>query len=193
MLKGVVAKGRGRSLIECLADDKHFHNYDTESPRSAVVKQALGLLLGIHNALCNSPADDNVCEFLYNSSNRRIIDSLFDLISLEGIYPNLSSGVGVPIERRVKSVLRGGLEARTAPSGEKAGDHDQDLLVEVVNKLRGVAESKGKGLCSVFRERTFVDLIAALGQLAYGSSSCDRDSYKIALKSLVDEYVSFSL
>ena len=100
-------------------------------------------------------------------------------------------GVGIPIERRVRSVLRGGLETRTAAPGEKVGDHDQDLLIEVVDRLGEVAQSVGKGLYSVLQERTLVDLIAALGQLAYASSNCDNELYKSALKSLMDEYVSY--
>ncbi|KAL9117242.1 MAG: hypothetical protein Q9187_006224 [Circinaria calcarea] len=191
--QGATVKSRGRSLVECLAAGKHVQAEDNTNPRSGVIHRALGLLLNIHHVLCNSPTDDDTRDFLYNSSYRRIVDSLFDLISLEGIYPNLSSGVGVPIERRVKSVLRGGFETRTTAPREKAGDGDEALLVEIVNQLRGVAESKGRGLGRVFQERTLVDLIAALGQLAYAPSSRDSKTYQNALKSLIDEAPSLVL
>ena len=153
-----------------------------------MIKRALDLLLNIHHALCFTDHSSIGREVLYNSEARRIIDTLLDLISLEGIYPNLLSGVGVPIERRVKSVLQGGLVTRSVGISENFNREGNGLLEEIVRQLGKVAADKGKGLGSALQERTLVDLIAALGQLAYASYK-GTGVYNAILEKILDEYV----
>ncbi|KAH0562523.1 hypothetical protein GP486_002783 [Trichoglossum hirsutum] len=92
---------------------------------------------------------------------------LFDLVSLEGIYPLLSPGVGIPLERRVKSVLPVGVIARQAPSSSTK-DWSASLLQEVVDCLQGICLNRRIGLGPICQERVLVDLISACGELAFG-------------------------
>lgn len=136
---------------------------------------------------CSDPTA--VKETLYDSRSRRTIDGLLDLISLEGIYPNLSPGVGVPIERRVRSVLQGGTTTKAFENEQKPG-LDRPFLREIVTQLMKIARSSGKGLSVVLQERTLVDLIAALGQLAlYPSVLESRDQEIRDFKFVLDVYV----
>ena len=142
------------------------HVQSEEDSRAWVIRQALALLSSIHTALRASSDPNCIKELLYNSKSRRIIDALLDLISLEGIYPNLLPGVGVPIERRVKSVLQGGVTLRSADvKSSSAGS--ESLLSEIIGQLKSIALDSGQGLCSILLDRTLVDLIAAMGQLVF--------------------------
>lgn len=120
------------------------------------------------------------------------MDGLLDLLSLEGIYPSLSPGMGVPIERRVKSVLRGGLVTRPSPV-EGAGHQDVVLLGEICDALCVIMKDEGMGLSSSLQERNLVDLIAGMGELAYaplrkGENASKR--HEIAFQALLDKYVN---
>lgn len=124
-----------------------------------------------------------------NLSDQKIVNALLDLISLEGIYPSLSPGVGVPTERRVKSVLQVGRVTRPSLTDD---NRDEDLLGEVCNRLRLVAEGESSWLITSLQERILVDLIAGLGELAYNNSVKDEISrilYDRRLRSLLDRYV----
>ena len=160
-----------------------------QNPRSAVVRRALQLLSELHQSLCNDPDARKVQEVLFTSASRRLVDGLLDLVSLEGIYPNLLPGVGVPIERRLKSVLQGGTVTQL-PGGTQSPEHDDDLLLEIVRKLSEIGMSSGEGLCRVLQERTLVDLIAAKAQLAFSPkyNTADR-RHAVALQALLDRYV----
>ena len=186
-----IFKSRGKSVLERIALGNPDMLQDCVNPRVAVIRKALALLLNIHYQLEESPKPALRGEILYNSRSRRIVDALLDLISLEGIYPALLPGVGVPIQRRVKSVLRNGTLSRVATEPEGQLEHDSELLLYIVAKLDILAASNGKGLYNAFMERTIVDLIAAQGQLAY-SPNADQFhlSHVVALQALLDEYVS---
>ena len=189
-----IIKARGLSIIDRLIQNDHTLAQINLEPRTVVIKQALDFLLSIHRFLYTTPDDKFIQEFLYNSENRRIIETLLDLISLEGVYPTLLSGVGIPIERRVKSVLQGGLVTRPTGTVDKQTNNPKNgLLEEIVVDLVCVATCKGNGLGGIMKERALVDLIAALGQLGYGSSDDKSESYRRVLEKVLDEYVaSFS-
>ena len=147
----------------------------TNIRREDVIRKALLLLRDIHLCLRNCLDPILVKEVLYNSAYRRTIDALLDLISLEGIYPLLQHGVGVPIERRVKSVFQGGFTTRAADA-DQTSNTDQTLLLNITDQLKLIATDSGRGVSGVLRERTLVDLIAALGQLAFLPSPAETSS-----------------
>ncbi|MCJ1383146.1 hypothetical protein MMC17_006259 [Xylographa soralifera] len=182
-----IVKTRGLSVVERIALENPSLLQDCDNPRVAIIRKALALLLDIHHQLEVSQNTKLRDEVLYNSGSRRTVDALLDLISLEGIYPNLLPGVGVPIQRRVKSILRNGTVSRVAePDGEI--DHDFELLLYIVTELDILAASNGSGLYSAFVERTLVDLIAARGQIAYGPNVNQSNvSHAVALQALLDE------
>ena len=147
------------------------------------------LLSGIHRAIKeDTSAASNLTEDL---SKRKTIDGLLDLISLEGIYPCLSPGVGIPIERRVTSVLRNGIVTRPSSSGDGPQIHAQSSLAESCLALDEILKD-GVGLASRAQERILVDLIAGFGELAYShyiESASSRNIYSSRLKDLLDRYV----
>ena len=112
------------------------------------------------------------------------MDGLLDLVSLEGIYPNLLPGVGIPIERRVQSVLQGGTSTRVLGSDDS--QTDETLLVDIVSQLSSIAMASSKGLRSAIQERILVDLIAAQTQLAFAPAVDDRKYHAGALRTLID-------
>lgn len=160
------------------------------NPRSAVVRRALQLLSELHQNLSNDPNNRTRQEVLFTSHNRRLVDGLLDLISLEGIYPNLLPGVGVPIERRLKSVLQGGTVTQLPQSAEPSHKDDY-LLLEISTQLSKIAMSSGEGLCGALQERILVDLIAAKVQLTFSSrDDASISKHDLTLKVLLDRYVS---
>ena len=190
---GNLVKTRGQSLVERLTAQLS-EQADTESlsKRAVAIRAALSHLWDIHVALIKASATCDVSQFLYNSGNRRVIDGLLDLISLEGIYPALSPGVGIPIERRVKSVLQAGVSARhVAEIGYEEGS-DLRLLKEVIDNLSKIVLAGDKGLNHAIRERSLVDVICGCGELAYGHSYgniIQSNEYRLLLELLLDEYV----
>ena len=135
--------------------------------RDRVVCKALLIFLNIHHALDQASGESQQSDVSRNPIHRKIVDGLLDLISLEGIYPCLSSGVGVPIERRVMSVLKDGIITRTSSVEDVQEAKDKRLLVRIMADLYDVASCKTTGLVPALRERTMVDVIAGLGELAY--------------------------
>lgn len=132
---------------------------------------------------------------MYSTDHQKIVDGLLDLISLEGIYPLLSPGVGIPIERRVKSVLQGGLVTRPSPAADTVSRQGgRVLLSQICRQLYRILNSHGTGLGPSVQERTLVDVIAGWGELAW-APGCQHEHAKDngrMLQSLLDGFV-FSL
>ncbi len=180
-------------MIECLhskLDTDHTNRDDEHALRVSIIRRALELLLRIHRALKEETLEAS--GLIQDLSKRKTVDGLLDLISLEGIYPCLSPGVGIPIERRVKSVLQNGVVTKISPSGEgRLQSEVQNLLVEICLALDEILED-GNGLAHNVQERTFVDLIAGFGELAYYPLLEDKSSkspYSPRLNRLLDRYV----
>lgn len=117
---------------------------------------------------------------LENPTDRRTVFSLLDLLVLEGIYPSLSKGVGIPIERRARSFL---LPSQLAPGKGEDARKDRDLLKAVVSGVLGVlgigknrvvaqqdaqpTPSSSPSVERMIRERCLVDLVAGCAELAF--------------------------
>lgn len=135
--------------------------------RHLIIEKALRLLLDIHEELSKNGTSFGALDKLHNTHHQKIVDGLLDLISLEGIYPLLSPGVGIPIERRVKSVLQGGLVTRASPATDAVSRQDGiAVLSQICRQLYRILSSNGAGLGPSVRERTLVDVIAGWGELA---------------------------
>lgn len=154
------------------------------------MRRSLQLLLELHQNLSNDLDHKVRQEVLFTLHSRRLVDGLLDLISLEGIYPNLLPGVGVPIERRLKSVLQGGTVTQL-PESAQSSHKDEDLLLEITIQLSKIAMSSGEGLYEALQERILVDLIAAKAQLVFFSrDDASRSKHALTLTVLLDRYVS---
>ncbi|MCJ1246443.1 hypothetical protein MMC30_003650 [Trapelia coarctata] len=188
--RDAIVKARGQSIIERISSNDPSIVQNGQGPRSAVVRRALQLLSELHQALCKDPDVKRVQEVLFTSSSRRLIDGLLDLISLEGIYPNLLPGLGVPIERRLKSVLQGGTVTQL-PEGTQSPEHDEDLLLQIANQLSAIGMSSGEGLCGALQKRTLVDLIAVKAQFAFSPKhDTSNGRHALTLKALLDRIPS---
>ncbi|KAL9010673.1 MAG: hypothetical protein Q9180_009269 [Flavoplaca navasiana] len=134
-----------------------------EDRRQAIIKKALGLLSGLHKDSCqklrypdHSPT---------TSRDQKLTDALLDLIVIEGIYPCLEIGVGVPMERRLKPVLKGDFVARPLGQCQEVQAHDEKLIRAIIDCLYPILMSR-EGLASNVEARMLVDMIAAVGQAA---------------------------
>ena len=132
--------------------------------RRTVIKEALHFLSSLHDASCkNSLRLDQPAA---GSKSQKLIDTLIDLVVLEGIYPCLSPGVGVPMERRVKSALQGDLVTRPLSQPNPEDLQDQELIATIVDCLYPIVLSR-QGLASSVEARMLVDLIAAVAEAAF--------------------------
>ena len=163
------------------------------TPRNAVIRKALTLLLDIHYCLTKTSSGQHSDDILHDSTNRKVINGLLDLISIEGIYPFLSPGVGVPIERRVKSVLQNAVVKESPQSESRSENLDKELLTEIIDSLYEISEAKGSGLNSALQTRTLVDLISGAGELAFADPIQDEQRSKTYVRifnNILDGYVS---
>lgn len=151
-----------------------------------VVDHALNLLLKIHNEICDRDSAP-VEKRLENPGERRTIFALLDLLVLEGIYPSLTFGIGVPIQRRAGSFVLPNQITPPDPSAriEVIGiDRKEVLLVNVIQFFVGIVENSSRvtiyrdfksgksvqgyrGIEGMLRERCLVDLLAGCGELAF--------------------------
>ncbi|MCJ1268086.1 hypothetical protein MMC22_007972 [Lobaria immixta] len=173
-----IVKAKGQSIIQCLDPERDAKEVGNPVSRRRTIEIALSLLLDIHEDLSRTAKSSDTSKPLQSPSQQKTVDGLLDLISLEGIYPFLSPGVGVPIERRVRSVLQGGLVSKPSPANDGAAQEDRSLLAEICDGLYGITQGEGGGLTSSLQERTLVDLIAGLGDLAYAPLLQDQDPEK---------------
>lgn len=134
-----------------------------------MIHKALNLLLAIHNRPCQGDDAQSRPETVFNPTRKKIVDGLLDLISLEGIYPSLSAGVGVPLGRRVKSVLRDGIVSKPIAQELRCENQDKSLLSEIIHILWPVIEAREKGLQPAVEDRILVDIIAGTGELVFAS------------------------
>lgn len=173
-------------MIDCLSKAIENPQDDLVSKRAYVVQKGLDLFVDIHQGLKNkSPPTSDALQDL---GKQKIIHGLLDLISLEGIYPFLSPGVGIPIEKRVQSVFKSGLVTRPSTTVDRENNREISLLSKICLTLSGILED-GNGLHLVLQERTLVDLIAGLGELAYSPSGTKESGHNVhihRLRLLVD-------
>ena len=135
-----------------------------------VVNKSLSLLEGIRDALLEEEDDKAVTKAIFLPSHRRLVDALFDLVSLEGICPHLLPAVGIPIESRVKTVLQNGVVADGSEMRPYALDPTN--FPSTVSRLAKLASNGPGAFTSMLQERILVDIVASLLQIIFGPQ-CD--------------------
>lgn len=171
---------KGASVIDKLFESSGQKLEPGQTRQEVVVDKGLSLLELIHHAISSDPG--SATNVLNTSSSRRLIDALLDLISLEGIYPCLLSGVGSPIERRVRSVLQGGV---TITDSKTAPDLDSKNLARITQRIYDLVIC-GRGVAIAIQQRTLVDVIAAMGQLVYSPNNSCSGQWSSQLSQLID-------
>ncbi|KAL2830545.1 hypothetical protein BDW59DRAFT_18409 [Aspergillus cavernicola] len=190
-------KSRGKSLIAILNKDTPEPSEDA-SARSTVIGKALDLLRQIHVAFVTPVTDedqayqadeDSEDPNIEDAKRRRILHALSDLISLEGIYPSLSSGVGIPLQQRVISVLPAGVIAQqNTPVGEQP---QNDLLLRrILATLSEILFNACPSIQPVILGRILSDIISASSDLGYNpniSPNDDQSRHRQILAKVVED------
>ncbi|EKV15791.1 Protein required for cell viability, putative [Penicillium digitatum] len=194
-----IQKTQGKSLLQILSltsgDD---HGAGDGDARSTVINEALNILTSIHRSLVlpedqhgslqsGGEAGDSPLE---DAKRRRMLHALLDLISLEGIYPSLSSGVGIPLQQRVISVLPAGVIAKQANATVSSVPHDEPLLCRIIGVLVDVLFDPRPSLQPIIRGRILSDIISGTSDLAFNpntEASSGRNSYQKTLAKIIDD------
>ena len=199
-LQEEIQKTQGKSLLQILSQNPgHDDVAGDDASRPTVINRALDILTSIHKSfvspedqpgslqLCgevDSPAED--------TKRRRMLHALLDLISLEGIYPSLSSSVGIPLQQRVISVLPAGVIAKQAQVVASSVPHDEPLLRRIIDVLVDVLFDPRPSLQPIIRGRILSDIISGTSDLAFNpnfTALSERNRYQKTLVKIVDEYV----
>ncbi|KAJ5760328.1 hypothetical protein N7520_007484 [Penicillium odoratum] len=192
-----IEKSPGKSLLERLSQNADLSSSGEDYMRTVVVGQALQILSGIHNAfitpdeeLSHHLATDGEDVALEDAKRRRMLHALLDLISLEGVYPSLSSGVGIPLQQRVISVLPAGVIAKQAQAPTSSTPHDEPLLRRVMNVLLSILMNTTSSIQPIIRGRILSDIISGTADLAFNpncSNSEDRSNFQEQFARLINE------
>lgn len=170
--------------------------------RTVVIGKALEILSRIHEAFTSPVNDDEELQqahcqaedaALEDAKRRRMLHALLDLISLEGIYPSLSSGVGIPLQQRVISVLPAGVIARQSQTPLSEKSCDEPLLDCVLLTLSTIILDPRSSIQPVIRGRILSDIISGALDLACNSkavSSERKNYYQNVASRVIEEYVS---
>ncbi|OOF99211.1 hypothetical protein ASPCADRAFT_163269 [Aspergillus carbonarius ITEM 5010] len=197
-------KSRGKSLLEIL--DETLREYETGagSVRRDVISKALDLLGLVHTAFVtpvndadSSSQDGQGTEdaALEDAKRRRLLLALVDLISLEGIYPSLSRGLGVPLHHRVFSALPTGVIAQQQHHAQEKPE-DEFLLEKIWLALSNIIFDVRPSIQDAIRGRILSDMISAVSDLAYNSTSLSHnkdENYRQDLVKLIEETPSPTL
>ncbi|KAL8827037.1 MAG: hypothetical protein Q9170_007170 [Blastenia crenularia] len=199
VLNGAIEQGQSRSIVEVLSSDDHNISQGQDevsgsARRGEVIGKALKFIENIHASFKTRVSGSNESESFASPKDTKIVGALLDLVVLEGIYPCLTPGVGVPVEHRLKSALKGGFSTRPLNdvSGGKPEDHR--LLIDIVDSICPVVLSR-KGLAPNIQQRMSVDMIAVAGELAFSPLSDPqiRQRFVSTFKQLVDSMSAMDL
>ncbi|KAJ6133891.1 hypothetical protein N7523_000213 [Penicillium sp. IBT 18751x] len=200
-----IQKSQGRSLLEILNRTSELSKSDEGDARSTVIYRALDILHRIHTAFVTpvgsqsepqQAASSQGNADLEDAKRRRILHALLDLISLEGIYPSLSSGVGIPLQQRVISVLPAGVIAKQAHSLTSSIPHDKDLLQHVMTILLNILLDSRPSIQPVIRGRILSDIISGAADLAFNpnlASTLDQTKFQDGFAEVIDQTASVML
>lgn len=163
-----------------------------------VIEEALRRLESIHNALVSivssgDEAQQQPEDAREDAKRRRVIYTLLDLISIEGVYPCLSTGVGIPLEKRVISNLPQGVVARQAPEMTSEKPRNEVLLYRILLALASILLNESSGeIQSLLRGRVLSDVVSAAADLAFNSlqiSEEERFNARSIFDRIIAEYI----
>lgn len=130
-----------------------------------------------------------------DAKRRRALHALLDLLAFEGIYPSLSPGVGVPLEKRMISILPAGVVAKQASAEPRDKVQSDRLLKRILDILESVLSDTRPSIQPIIRNRILPDILCAAGELGYNSqclSQSDTGTYQNAFEELINEYASLT-
>ncbi|EGX47113.1 hypothetical protein AOL_s00097g159 [Orbilia oligospora ATCC 24927] len=137
---------------------------------SKVILYALSLLSKLNQSATPKNSSPDA---LFAPRDQRIILGLADLILLEGIYPNTTSGILPPLDRRTKSSgyfsqIQAAAAAASISQHEDGTDsRNVELLAMIVDNIQPILVTASNEVSDAVRERLQMDLVACLGELAF--------------------------
>lgn len=192
--------------MEILGRNLHVDIADDASTRAVVIGKALDILLHIHVGFVTPVKDASELvqtdegtqdAALEDAKRRRMLHALLDLISLEGIYPSLSAGVGIPLQQRVISVLPAGVIAKQqSNASSKDKPRDEVLLDRILATLSDIILDVRPSIQPVIRVRILSDIISGSSDLAFNStmiSTGKKNHYQNVFDRVIEEYASVIL
>ncbi|RAQ57940.1 hypothetical protein AFCA_006456 [Aspergillus flavus] len=195
--KEELQKSRGSSLLKILSGDSIDEALDENLTRTAVVGKALDILTRIHSAFVSPIKDagfpqprESEDAALEDAKRRRLLHALLDLISLEGIYPSLSSGAGIPLQQRVISVLPAGVIAHQPQKPPNNKPQNEVLLERIMSVLSDIIWDERRSIQPVIRGRILSDIISAASDLASNAEHLSQDKkqrYRDVVAKVVEE------
>ncbi|KAH8425005.1 RTP1/Tango6 family protein [Aspergillus melleus] len=171
-------KSRGSSLLDILAKAVSDTSLDDASKRANVIDRALNILARIHSAFVapvndtEEPVQSAEDAAREDAKRRRLLHALLDLIAIEGVYPSLSSGVGIPLQQRVISILPAGVIAQD-PKTAKNSSENEPLLDRIISTLSDIVLDARPSIQPVVRGRILSDIISGVAELAFNSQSLE--------------------
>lgn len=126
-----------------------------------------------------------------DAKRRRALHAVLDLLAFEGIYPCLSPGVGVPLEKRMISILPAGIVAKQtcAEPGDKA--QSDQLLKRILDVLESILKDTRPSIQPIIRNRILPDILCGAGELGYNSqclSQNDIETHQRIFQEMINEY-----
>jgi hypothetical protein len=172
-----IAKFSGLSVVERLLPMCDHSLASGYTPQSRVVTQAIQHLLHIRLVLAESqdasilgsgPSSISAEDCLYQPHHRRILNTLQDLVVLEGIYPHISPGVGIPLERRVKALIPSGVVGSAVSEANISREQCMETLQQILCTLSPIMDSDRPGFDALLQDRILPDTVVAHLDLSFG-------------------------
>ncbi|KAJ6068854.1 hypothetical protein N7499_010741 [Penicillium canescens] len=193
-----IRKTQGTSLLGILSQTSGDDAANDDVARPAIIGKALDILAGIHASFASSDGGDPSQQLategedmaMEDAKRRRMLHALLDLISLEGIYPSLSSGVGIPLQQRVMSVLPAGVIAKQVETVASSVPRNVTLLRRIIDVLVDIIFDSRPSIQPVIRGRILSDIISGTSDLAFNphsTPSYDKGIYRNSLAKIIED------
>lgn len=172
------------SIADALLSNDHADiTAQASSTSRLVVERVLSHLQAIYASLAKADNAQHEIENLFQTPEyQRVIDTLLDLLSVEGIYAYFLPGVGVPIEKRMRFVT----DKYDVAVQRSTGVLPRDSLIDQAIELL-VAISGDDDLSLIVFQRNIVDLLAIMFQYAYMPEAADPE-VKSKLEATIPRY-----
>jgi len=162
---GSVAPSK-QSFTERLAQNVPDHEATPDhlagtSASHKVIQFALHLFDGVMRALSKLVDSDSI----YAPKDIRYIYALLDLISLEGIYQNVTDGLGIPLERRAKPQISSVLKTNKQNGTQVI---DRKMLADICACLDKIDQfGIHNDMLALIQDRARADRLTARAELAF--------------------------
>lgn len=200
-LKDELRKERGKSLVEILNRESAASTTGDEAQiRLSVIDQALQCLQDIHEAYASPVNSESLIlqapeDAREDAKRRRALNTLLDLISIEGVYPSLSAGVGIPLEKRVLTTLPAGVITKQVTDAAEHRSQKEALLRRILSTLINIVLDEREGIQMIVQARILSDIISGTAELAFNTrlaSDEEKKEFQEKFERIISQYRQLS-